>query len=161
MSYPPPPITLPNQPFIMPLRIPRSRTVSSSPSSMPVNSACSDFLSTTLTRSMMLAGRFLLAIEGSSRKNCLPSIWILLIVLPLAVMEPSELTSTPGSFLSRSSSTSLSPDLIRVTLCVTVSFLTMIGLPTSVTVAPLRKFAWTAIVLVPRSVSLRMSTTSS
>ena len=57
-SCPPPPMTFPNHPFIIPGFIVRSITVSCSPSSIPVNNACSDFFSTTFTFSISFAGIF-------------------------------------------------------------------------------------------------------
>ena len=107
-GLPRPPLRLPNHPCIIPALIPKSSTVSSSPSSMPVNCACSDFLSTTLTFSTIFAGMFLVARLGSSRKNSLPSIITLLMVFPFAVMLPLSSISTPGSFFISSSSISVS-----------------------------------------------------
>ena len=134
-GLPAPPPTLPNHPFIIPALIPKSSTVSSSPSSMPVNCACSDFLSTTLSLSTIFAGIFLVARLGSSRKNSFPSIIILVMVLPFAVMLPSESTSTPGSFLISSSSISVSEILNDDALYSMVSFLITIwfALPVTIT----------------------------
>ena len=53
----------------------------------------------------MLTGRFFDATLGSSEKNSLPSMRILVTDLPLAVILPSVSTSTPGRRLRRSSTT--------------------------------------------------------
>ena len=58
ISCPAPPIRLPNQPCIMPGLRERSITISSSPSSIPVKRAWSDFFSTTFTFSIIFAGMF-------------------------------------------------------------------------------------------------------
>ena len=144
-------MTLPNHPFAIPGRNLRSMTVSSSPSSIPVNIAWSDFFSTTFTFSIILAGIFFDASCGSSRKNVFPSIVIFLIVSPLAVIEPSDPTSTPGSFFRSCSSMSFSEVLKEEALYSTVSLLIMIGLPTSVTLAASRTSASSAILMTPRS----------
>ena len=154
MSCPPPPITLPNQPFIIPLFMLRSMMVSSSPSSMPVNIAWSDFFSTTFTFSTILAGMFLVAREGSSRKKVLPSMVIFLISSPLAVTLPSESTSTPGSFLSSCSSISLSVVLKDEALYSMVSFFTVIGFPTADTLAASSTWLSCSILTLPRARSL-------
>ena len=143
-------MTLPKTPFIMPFWMERSMTVSSWPASMPVNWAWSDFFWTTFTLSTILAGIFLEANCGSSRKNVLPSIVILLIVCPFAVTEPSEPTSTPGSFLSKSSSMSLSVVLNEVALYSIVSFLMTIGLPVAETLAASRTCLSGSIFITPR-----------
>ena len=133
--------------------------VSSLPSSMPVNSACSDFFFTTFTFSIIFAGRFCAAICGSSRKKVLPSMVILVMVSPFAVMEPLSSTSMPGSFLRRLISMSVSVVLKEEALYSTVSFLMMIGLPVAVTWAASRTFWSSSILMVPRSMcSLSIST---
>ena len=138
-------------PFIIPLWTERSRTVSSLPSSMPVNSACSDFFWTTFSFSIIFAGRFLDASWGSSKKKVLPSMVILEMVSPFAVTVPSSATSTPGSFFRRSSSMSVSVVLKDDAVYSIVSFLMMIGLPVAVTFAALRTSTSGSIFRVPRS----------
>ena len=71
-------------------------------------------------------------------KNVFPSTMIFVIDSPLAVMDPSELTSTPGSFLRRSSSISLSDVLKEDAVYSMVSFFTTIGFPTAETLAASR-----------------------
>ena len=151
MSAPAPASTLPNSPLIIPGWTERSITVSSSPSSIPVNSACSDFFWMILSLLIILAGMFLEASWGSSRKKVLPSMVIFEMVSPLAVMEPSSETSTPGSFLSRSSSTSLSVVLNEVALYSTVSFFIITGLPMAATVAASSWVASGSNFTLPRS----------
>ena len=126
---------LPKAPFIIPGLMSRSITFSSSPSSMPVNSACSLFLFMTFSLLIILAGMFFEASWGSSRKKVLPSIVILVMDSPFTVMEPSSPTSTPGSFLRRSSSMSFSVVLKELALYSRVSFFTTMGLPTADTLA--------------------------
>ena len=152
MSAPPPAIVLPNHPCIIPERSERSMMVSSSPSSIPVNFAWSDFFSTTFTFSTSFAGMFFEASCGSSRKKVFPSMVIFLIVSPLAVMEPSDPTSTPGSFFRSCSSISLSDVLKEEAVYSIVSFFTMIGLPTAETLAASRTLTSSAILMVPRSI---------
>ena len=152
-SRPPPADTLPNQPSIMPGFMLKSITVSSFPSLIPVNSACSDFFSRTLTLLMILAGMFLDASCGSSRKNVLPSMVIFDMVSPLAVMLPSESTSTPGSFFSKSSSMSLSVVLNEEAEYSIVSFLITTGLATAVTTAPSSRLGSSSILNFPRETS--------
>ena len=55
----------------------------------------------------MSAGMFFDAMVGSSLKNSLPSMRIFFTSLPLAVILPSLLTSTPGMRFKRSSTTAL------------------------------------------------------
>ena len=153
MSCPPPPMTFPNHPFIIPGLRERSMTVSSSPSSIPVNIAWSDFFSTTFTFSISFAGMFLDASCGSSRKNVFPSIVIFLMVSPFAVIDPSASTSTPGSFLRSSSSMSLSEVLNEDAVYSIVSFFTMIGFPTADTLAASRTSTSSVIFTSPRSTS--------
>ena len=150
ISFPPPAIMLPNHPFIIPGRRERSMIVSSSPSSIPVKRAWSDFFSTTFTFSTSFAGIFLEASCGSSRKNVFPSMVIFLIVSPLAVIEPSVPTSTPGNFLRSCSSMSLSEVLKEDAVYSIVSFFTMIGLPTADTLAASRTFTSSFMEMVPR-----------
>ncbi len=126
-------------------------TVSSLPSSMPVNIAWSDFFSTTFTFWIIFAGMFFDASDGSSRKNVLPSMVIFEIVCPLAVIEPSSETSTPGSFLRSSSSMSLSEVLNEEALYSMVSFFTTIGFPTAVTCAASSISMSAAIFTSPKS----------
>ena len=83
----------------------------------------------------MSAGRFFEAIEGSSAKNSLPSTRILDIDLPLAVILPSEPTSTPGRRLSRSSTTAFGWVLKDAAAYSIVSSFTVIGVRTPTTVA--------------------------
>ena len=157
-SWPPPAIALPKIPFIMPFWTERSMIVSSSPSSMPVNSACSDFFLTTFTFSTSFAGMLLEASWGSSRKNVLPSMVILVMVSPLEVMEPSSATSMPGSFFSRSTSMLSSLILKEEALYSTVSFLMTMGLPTAETEAASRTSWSSSILMTPRFVAPFTST---
>ena len=135
----------------MPLLTLRSMICSSLPSSMPVNSACSDFLRTTLIFSIILAGRFWVAIWGSSRKKVFPPIVILEMDSPLEVTVPSSLTSMPGSFFKRSMSMSLSVVLNEDALYSTVSFFMVIGLPVAETLAASRVCLSSSILMLPRS----------
>ena len=116
----------------------RSMTVSLSPSSIPVNSACSDFFSMTFIFLMYLAGIFFVASLGSFRKNVFPPIVILLTFSPLTRTLPSSSTSTPGSFFSKSSSKSLSVIRYEPALYSTVSFLMTILFPAADIVAASR-----------------------
>ena len=150
-SFPAPAEKLPIRPFIIPLFTLRSMICSSFPSSMPVNSACSDFFLTTFIFSTIFAGRFWVAICGSSRKNVFPPIVILEMLSPLAVTVPSSETSIPGSFLRRSISMSFSVVLNDDALYSTVSFLMMIGLPTADTLAASSVCLSSSIFKVPRS----------
>ena len=127
--------------------------VSSLPSSMPVNSACSDFFFTTFTFSIIFAGRFWEASWGSSRKKVLPSMVIFVMVSPFAVMEPLSSTSMPGSFLRRLMSMSVSVVLNEEALYSTVSFLMIMGLPVAVTEAASRTRWSSSIFTTPRSVA--------
>ena len=140
-SVPYPASALPNQPFFMFFFTVRLMTVSSSPSSTPVMRARSLLRSTTCSFSTILTGRLREATVGSSLKNSLPSTRILLTSLPLAVILPSELTSTPGRRLSRSSTTALGCVLYDSAENSTVSSITFIGVRIPVTVASLRAMA--------------------
>ncbi|TAD84165.1 MAG: hypothetical protein EAY75_13565 [Bacteroidetes bacterium] len=77
------------------------------PSSKPVKSLLSVFLSNTCTLFTISACRFRLASLGSLVKNSLPSTSMRFTSCPLVLMVPSALTSTPGSFFSKSSTTAL------------------------------------------------------
>ena len=125
--------------------------VSSLPSSMPVNSACSDFFFTTFTFSIIFAGRFWEASCGSSRKKVLPSMVIFVMVSPFAVMLPLSSTSMPGSFFNKLMSMSVSVVLNEEALYSTVSFLMMMGLPVAETEAASRISWSTSILITPRS----------
>ena len=151
----------PNQPCIIPGWMERSITVSSFPSSMPVNIAWSDFFSTTFTFWIIFAGIFFDASDGSSRKNVLPSIVIFDMVWPFAVIDPSSETSTPGSFLRSSSSISLSEVLNEEALYSIVSFFTTIGFPTAVTFAASRTSISSDIFTSPKSTVLSITTSFS
>ena len=59
------------------------------------------------TLSILFAPRFLVAIVGSLPKNSSPSTKTLFTSLPWELMLPFLSTSTPGSFLSKSSTTAL------------------------------------------------------
>ena len=142
----------PNHPFIIPGLIERSITVSEFPSSIPVNWACSDFFSSTFIFSIILAGRFFVANCGSSRKKVLPSIVILLIVLPFAVIEPSLATSIPGNFFRSVSNISPSVTLNEDALYSMVSFLTMIGLARAETVMDESVLTSSFILILPKSI---------
>ena len=74
-----------------------------SPSSTPVNTAWSLFLSNTCTFSMFSALMFLVATVGSEPKNSSPSTNTFLTVCPCAVIFPSLSTCMPGNFFSKAS----------------------------------------------------------
>ena len=150
-SVPAPAVIWPKSPRIISGCTERSMTVSSSPSSMPVNCDSSDFSWIILRRLTIFAGMFLEASWGSSRKKSLPSILIFDMVSPFAVMLPSSETSTPGSFLSRSSSMSLSVVLNDEAVYSTVSFFTITGFPTADTDAASSTVASSDSFMVPRS----------
>ena len=77
------------------------------PSSKPVISAISDFLSKTCTLSTASAGRFLVAILGSLPKNDFPSTNTLVTFSPCAFTVPSFSTLTPGNFFNKFSTLAL------------------------------------------------------
>ena len=126
-------------------------TVSSSPSSTPVRRARSLLRSTTCTFSTMFEGRFLDAICGSSLKNSLPSTSILVIDFPPEVMEPSDATSTPGSFLRRSSTVALGLVWKEPALNSSVSCLATTAAFTAVTTASFSVTALSESLMSPRS----------
>ena len=82
----------------------------------------------------MFTGRFFDATFGSSEKNSFPSTNILVTSLPLAVILPSESTSTPGNRFNKSSTTALGCVLYESALNSTVSSITLMGVLTAVTV---------------------------
>ena len=73
------------------------------PSSMPVNSLCSLFLSKTCTSFTASARKFFTAMPGSSPKNSSPSTKIFSTFCPIAFICPFLSTCIPGIFLSNSS----------------------------------------------------------
>ena len=77
------------------------------PSSIPVNSALSDFLSKTCTLSTASASKFLVTILRSPVKISLPFTKILFTFWPFTLTVPSLSTVTPGNFFNKSSTTAL------------------------------------------------------
>ena len=151
ISCPMPAFTLPKVPRIMLSCTAISMTVSRSPSSMPVNSACSDFFSTTFTFLTYLARMLRVATVGSFRKKVLPSMVMRLTSSPLTVTLPLSSTSTPGSFLSRSSSRSFSPIRCEAALYSMVSCLNSTALPAAETRAASSVCTSACIAIWPRS----------
>ena len=105
------------------------------PSSMPVTRFCSDSLSITRILSTMEAGRLLSAIDWSSKKKVRPPTVMRLTSSPLTLTLPSSPMSIPGIRTSRSLSMAFAPTWKEEALYSMVSFLMMMGLPTSVMVA--------------------------
>ena len=93
------------KPLFMPFLMPKSSTVCSSPSSMPVTLAKSLFSSYALILSMIEVGRFFRAVLVSPVINSLPSTSIFFTSLPLTVILPSSSTLAPGRRFTSSSTT--------------------------------------------------------
>ena len=79
--------------------------------------------------------RFLVVIVGSLPKKGFPFTRILLTSFPFTVILPSASTSTPGNFLSKSSTLASAFVLKDFTLNSTVSFLIVIGAVDLITIA--------------------------
>ena len=120
---------------------------------MPLTSASSFVLSTTLILSTILAGRFFKAAVGSLKKKVFPPTVILSIFSPFRVTVPSSLTSIPGIFLIRSSSIAFSPTLNDDALNSIVSFLIVMAFPTADTVAASIYSGFSSIFIIPASYS--------
>ena len=108
----------------------------------------------------MLTGRFFEATLGSSLKNSLPSTRIFDTSLPLAVILPSELTSTPGRRFSRSSTTALGWVLYVSAANSTVSCITFMGVRMPSTTASLRVVALSSSSIFLTRISASFTVTS-
>ena len=126
---PPAPSNFPKYPFFLSSFSLRFIVFCFLPSSMPVNSAWSLFLSYTCTSFTASALRFLTAIPGSSPKNSSPSTNTFCTCSPMAFILPSLSTCMPGSFFSNSSTLALALTLKLSAVYETVSPLIFIGDP--------------------------------
>ena len=106
-----PPRKLSIQPFFISFFTERSRIISSSPSSIPVRRARSDFRSYAFNFSTISTGRFFNAACGSSEKNSLPSTNIFFTSFPWIISLPSAVISPPGNCFT--SSSSIEPSGVR------------------------------------------------
>ena len=91
------------KPLFIPALTPKSSTVDSLPSSIPVTRLKSLFWSYALILSIIEVGRFLSAVLVSPVMNSLPLMSIFLTSLPLIFIVPSSDTSAPGSFFTKAS----------------------------------------------------------
>ena len=105
----------------MPRFSPKSSTVSSFPSSMPVTLARSLFSSYDFILSTMSAGRFFSPVSRSPPMNSRPSSNNFFTCLPFMVMVPSSSIFAPGSFFTSSSITDPSATLYAAALYTNVS----------------------------------------
>ena len=119
---------------------------------MPVARVCSLSRSITRTLSTTAAGRLFSAVLWSLKKKVRPPMVILSISSPLNFTLPSSVISMPGIRCRRSLSMALEPTRKEEALNSTVSFLTTMGLPTSLMTAACRYSSSCCSLMVPKSV---------
>ena len=156
-SVPTPASMLENIPLFMPLLIPKSSTVCSSPSSIPDTLARSLFSSYAFTFSITDVGRFFIAVLVSPVINSLPSTRIFFTSLPLMVILPSSLTCAPGSRFTNSSTTEPSGTRYAAALYTKVSSFNVTLAALAVTVAPSSMMASVFIDTFPRATFLPLT----
>ena len=156
-SVPIPTSELEKKPLFMPFFRPKSSTVSSFPSLMPVTLARSLFSSYALTLSTIDVGRFFMAVCVSPVMNSFPSTRIFFTSLPLMVIFPLSSTCAPGSRFTSSSMVEPSGVRYAALLYIKVSSLIVTFRACAVTCVSLSRMASAVNCTVPMARSLSFS----
>ncbi len=151
-SVPPPAAILPKTPLLFSSFIVRFMVLFCPSLASPANASASVLVSVTCTFSIISFVRFRVVIVGSSPKKGFPFTKILFTGLPFTVICPSSSTSTPGSFLSKSSTLASFFVLNDFTLNSRVSFLMVMGALDFITTSS-RRLELVFICMIPRSIS--------